>query len=317
MKKRAYLIISLLFTLFSCKENKVNNIYDDNNQLQIIIEKLISEWSDADSSKDLVFLSTLYDESVLFYGTQMKRDDCIKNKQILFKKNPNFNQIIYGSIKIEYVSTDTVKCIFLKRVSIDNVTKDYPSYLLLTKVNDSWKISVEGDSITDKNLSKIKYNIPDEAKIGDYNGDGKTEYVWLVPPKFPKENDENYSIDSCIGMCNCVLEFSDKSIPPVPVSNCIGGIPNNEGDLNNDNADEVGILPDWWTSCWIEYQVFTYENSKWSYVIEPFSTHCNQWDSGIDAIQKDKYRDGYVIINYSMFTEDSIVTLSKSIPILN
>ena len=156
--------------------------------------------------------------------------------------------------------------------------------------------------------------IPSDAVEGDFDGDGTTEYVWLVPPKFPEvQNEDNFG--ECDGLCECYLKFSNDKIPPIKLEDCIGGAPVKEGDLNNDGADEVGILPQWWTSCWRNYQVYTLRNNKWKYVVAPFPTHCNQWEEGVDAIKKDNSKQGYVIIHYSLFTDEDIVVLSKSVQV--
>ena len=126
-----------------------------------------------------------------------------------------------------------------------------------------------------------------------------------MPPKFPKEQNED-NFGDCDGLCECYLMFSNDKIPPIKLENCIGGTPVNEGDLNNDGADEIGILPEWWTSCWRDYHVYTFRNNEWKYVVAPFATHCNQWEEGVDAIKKDDSKQGYVIINYSYFTGEEI-----------
>ena len=155
-------------------------------------------------------------------------------------------------------------------------------------------------------------DIPADAISGDFNGDGKLDYMWLQKPEIlPNEED-------CVSGCVSYIRFSDPSIPTIEVPNSIGGSPSNQGDLNGNGTDEIGLLPDWFSSCWREYFVWTLTNQSWRYLVEPFSTHCNQWDEGIRPIEIDPSRSGNVIIRYSEFNEDfEIVTQSKSIDLSN
>ncbi|MGF7081317.1 hypothetical protein [Mucilaginibacter sp. UYCu711] len=134
--------------------------------------------------------------------------------------------------------------------------------------------------------------------------------VWLTPPQLNAEE------TSCVnGDCIAVLHFSDPTIPPIAVKSCIGGTPANLGDLDNDGLDEIGLLPEWFTSCWRNYYVYTFKHGHWQYAVPPISTHCNQWEANIKPITKDPTRKGFVKINYSAFQHDSIVVKTKSVPI--
>ncbi len=292
---------------------------NNNNKKSIInnteVGKLVVNWDKAHNSKDVKVFSELFDNYVLFYGTRLDKNSCIESKLSFFKKHPDFYEQIFGDIQIENQNDNSIKCSFIKRVTLNQMTKDYPSYLTFKKVDNDWKIIIEGDLVTDKNLAKRKENdisIPKNAVKGDFNGDGISEYVWLVKPKFLKKHSEE-SIGECDGNCECYLKFSDNNIPSIKIENCIGGFPVNEGDLNDDGADEIGILPDWWTSCWRDYEVFTFRNGNWKYLVEPFPTHCNQWDNGTKAIVKDLNKSGYVIIKYSVHTGTDIITKTKSL----
>ena len=150
---------------------------------------------------------------------------------------------------------------------------------------------------------------PKNAVRGDFDGDGVPEYVWLVPPVVVLEEME------CKGDCTSNLRFSNARLPAIPMVNCIGGKPTNLGDLNGDGADEIGLLPEWFSSCWSSYHVFTYRTAAWTHLVQPFSTHCNQWEAKVKPIEKDPSQPGHVLVHYSESTDKAIVVRTKSIAI--
>jgi hypothetical protein len=155
-------------------------------------------------------------------------------------------------------------------------------------------------------------DIPSDAVSGDFNGDGILDYMLIQKPELASNNEE------CVGDCISYIKFSDPSIPEIEVPNSIGGTPSNLGDLNGNGTDEIGLLPDSFSSCWREYFVWTFTNQSWGYLVDPFSTHCNQWDEGIRPIEIDPSRRGNVIIRYSELDDDlNSVTRSKSINLSN
>jgi len=307
MKTPIYFItLLLLVALIICGNKPSKPISSGNDDFKL----LVNSWNKAHSAKGGAVLSALYSNSVLYYGKQKDKAECIKLKLSLFQKQPDFLQQIVGEISTERVSDNEVKCNFTKRVTVNRKTKDYPSYLQFKKIDGRWKIVIESDLVTDKNLAgQKKGRIPKEAVKGDFNGDGTPEYAWLVAPKI-KENEMK-----CIGDCNSYIKFSDTSIPDIKIENCIGGRPDNLGDLNNDRKDEIGLLPEWFTSCWKGYFVWTLKNNRWIYAVNPISTHCNQWEQGVKPIEIDLKHKGYVLIRYSEMTDNDIVTKTKSVPI--
>ena len=322
MKTNFFTIASLLFALtiaISCASPKPSDSNEDTTSTEVQTEEtdfvaLVKEWNKANSSKDYEALSKLFDNNVLFYGMQLNKNACIENKQMAFKKSPDFYQQIYGDVDVEKISDTEVKCSFVKRVTIDGQTNDYPSYLNFRKVGDEWKISVESDLITDENLAKRaekknltremgeRYDVPGTY---DFNGDGKKESCYLLEPK--KYNDEDHFME-CEGDCNCLIMFSDSNIPPIEVETCIGGKPKIYGDLDGNGTIEIGIWPWWWTSCWHTFYIYTLENGEWKDFVEPFPVHCNLLEaleeSSDQIIEPVPGQKGMFKILYSYFDEE-------------
>ncbi len=314
MKKLFIKFVGMLicFSLLnSCKNNSSNKTNESISDTADF-KQLVADWNKAHSSKDVGVFSNLFKNSILYYGVQQDKNTCIESKLSLFKKYPDYYQQIFGDIQVEKINDNEVKCSFVKRVTVNQATTDYPSYLTFKKSTDSWKIVTEGDLVTDKNLANKAENItaiPEDAIEGDFNGDGKLDYMWLKAPKLKTEEMD------CVGECTSFIKFSDPTIPSIEVPSCIGGYPSNAGDLNKNGTDEIGLLPEWFTSCWRTYFVWTFKNGAWINAVEPFHTHCNQWEEEIKPIEIDLNKEGNVIIRYSENTDEDIVTKSKSVKI--
>ena len=326
MKKFPYLIATTFLTLIivcSCGSPKPAETEKETDQKTLAEVEIISnqdaialsnKWNEANSTKDVGILSNLYDKRVMYYGMQMDKNECIENKLAFFNKKTDFKQEIVGEVIVENISNSEIKCIFTKKVTVDGNTTDYPSYLQFRKVGEEWKISVEGDLVTDENLAKRveKKNLSQEmgerhdvSGTYDFNGDGKKELCYLLEPK--KYNDEDHFME-CEGECNCLIMFSDSNIPPIEVESCIGGKPKIYGDLDGNGTIEIGIWPWWWTSCWHTFYIYTLVDGEWEYFVEPFSVHCNLMDeleeSGEPIITPVEGQKGMFKIRYSYFDEE-------------
>lgn len=119
-------------------------------------KKIVMSWNDAHNRNDMASFTELFEDEVNFYHTILPKIALIQKKKDLLKKYPNFNQQISGEILSEKLSENEVKCSFSKEVNVNSKVTYYPSYLILKKSDGDWKISVEGDLVTDKNIAKKK-----------------------------------------------------------------------------------------------------------------------------------------------------------------
>ncbi len=176
-----------------------------------------------------------------------------------------------------------------------------------TKQNNSVYASKNNSIlIRDTIWSKIK---------GDFNGDGVMESAFLVCPN-TSDLTVKYSVEK-ENHSNSYVSFSNSKIPHIPVQNCIGGIIANEKDLNNDGSDEIGILPYWWTSDWMEYFVYCLNKNAWQQLVNPISVKGSMYDEGIDVIKKHPAKFGQVIIQYSTSNDSGEWIVKEKIERIN
>ena len=140
---------------------------------------------------------------------------------------------------------------------------------------------------------------PKEDTIsGDFNGDGKAEKAWFKDRGSAVFEDcEQHSSE---GSCKGIVDFSDKSIRHLVIDYCPVGIFKNEGDINCDGKDEIGVMPGWFTSGCRYYYLFTYKKNRWIESCPPVSSSLNMREAGIVPIEKDSTRKGYAVIRESM-----------------
>ncbi|KMQ64188.1 hypothetical protein ACM39_16825 [Chryseobacterium sp. FH2] len=141
---------------------------------------------------------------------------------------------------------------------------------------------------------------------GDFDGNGKKEYAYI------KVSDCS---DDCDGKCETIIYFSDKNIKPFTISPANSGTLYNLEDINHDGKDDIGFYPNWCTSCWHPFYVYTYKKNNWEPLVSPISTHCSQWEDDKFPIKKDPEKKGNVIITSSVWKDDDIKINSKSIKV--
>jgi len=128
-----------------------DNVSDDTDE-----KRVISNWTDGLNNRDLSSLHNLYAENVHYYGKYLTPDEIVSIQRKLLEKYDDFNQAIVSDITSQTTSNGDIRLDFTKRVFYNSQTDDYPSYLIIRKYDNGFKIVTESDLVTDRNLSKNK-----------------------------------------------------------------------------------------------------------------------------------------------------------------
>jgi hypothetical protein len=126
----------------------------------VAVKTLVSEWNAAHSLDKLETLSSLYSDTVNFYGRSLRNRQCLSITEAALEKNEDFQQTLKNELVLSRYSNGVVRCDFVKTVSYNKNVVDYPSYLIVKQFGRRYLIVGESDLVTDRNLG----NVP---KLGD------------------------------------------------------------------------------------------------------------------------------------------------------
>jgi hypothetical protein len=269
------LLLYCSIMLFACnsnpnqaKENQVPLPKPAQTRPQLLSDLLL-KWNDYHAIDKVDSLQFLYAEKVSFYGQfDLNKEVCVQKTKAIIVGSPDFQQRI-DSIRWRFGIKDSSKvyCFFLKTVFQKNKPVTYQAYLNFewNSTLQQYQISNEGDDTTDENLEKQAVESDQIYEKGDYNGDSIPEKMWLrLESPTPELNSWS------------TIRFSDKKIPVLFVENCIWGVPRNEGDLDGDGADEISLIPGWYTSRFTTFRVFTLKKGRWHHLIP--GIYCSRFD---------------------------------------
>lgn len=118
------------------------------------MQDFLSEMDNYINKFDADYLDIFYSENVKLFGTQMTKDKALK---AIGNQVGKFNDYEQLSIcpRVTKIDDRTIRCDYIKRVTISGKQTDYETYLVLVKDdNGLYTIVEESDKTTDRNLSK-------------------------------------------------------------------------------------------------------------------------------------------------------------------
>lgn len=187
----------------------------------------------------------------------------------------------------------------------EDIEEDINDYRIIAIFTSDYKLKKEikyHEAGSDWEIyeSYIKGYPESDTLVGDFNGDGQQDTAW-----FTRSETIEYYIKNraCIGS----FEFSNKKIRPLKLGNCCGGTFKNEGDLDDNGTDEIGVMCyDLIGGC-RDYYVFSYINNEWKIILPPIETSLSMREAGIVLVEKDEMNKGYITIrNILWFLNDSL-----------
>lgn len=124
------------------------------------IEMIATTWAEANAAHDIDRLTTMYSNSITFYGRRKAVSVCMQEKQDFFTKNPDYS-ISISDLDIDFYKSGIVKCNFIKHETWGGKTRNPQlGYLLLKKSGNQYQIIAESDQRMDTQLGT-------QPKLGD------------------------------------------------------------------------------------------------------------------------------------------------------
>ena len=137
-------------------EEKISRMTDFDSY----ITALVGQWDKAHNSQDNDIFLELYAPQVHYYGQYWDSRKCVEDKMRLFRRYSVFRQYSVN-LHGEELADGRIKVSFEKHVHYDGKDEVFPSYLVVEKQEqqlsfNGWRIVVESDEITDRNLERRK-----------------------------------------------------------------------------------------------------------------------------------------------------------------
>ena len=85
---------------------------------------------------------------------------------------------------------------------------------------------------------------------------------------------------------NCKIFIRGEYKKSLKLKGITGAWIYDEGDLNGDGTNEIGVMPGYYGSACRGYQIYTYKNHKWK-MLYNISTHLGDREKGIDYVKRE------------------------------
>lgn len=114
---------------------------------------VVNAWCRAINNWNLDSLRILYSDTVLYYGTELPAERCVKDKMVYMAPFDAFYLHSPVSVSVSQQTEHIYRCDFNKKYRFQGKTYTYPSYLLIFDDGFNCEIIGESDLVTDRKLA--------------------------------------------------------------------------------------------------------------------------------------------------------------------
>lgn len=271
-----------------------NHAADDDQN----IARIVRDWNSSLNNRDSRLARTVYSDKVYFYGEELSGERCIEIRNKNASKTPGWKQFIDEPINVSDLGDGRKLASFTKSSIASGRDKPHhhEAYLIFARDHrGEWRIAEESDQTTDKNLRKraSAKRIPAEAISGDFDGDGRTDHLWVTATY----DDDGYAVGPVR------LASDNPALTGLEWDATRGAMLLNLGKLDGDGRDYLGVIPAF-DSSWCTF--LTYVNrgrGKWHQPIKEFTV----WLGDEDYVRvRRSSRPGYVVIRANDSESDDV-----------
>ena len=116
-------------------------------------------------------------------------------------------------------------------------------------------------------------------------------------------------ICEAIDSCTVRIKSLTVNVSPLQFDEVFGVFVVQEGDLDGDGTEEIGVRTEGSEGNWRDYNVYTIKAGAWNYLIPPIILHSSDFygtlSQGKDVVRPSK-RKGYVDIKFNRWQNESI-----------
>jgi hypothetical protein len=123
----------------------------------------------------------------------------------------------------------------------------------------AWGILATSASKCKHHFNTAEHRSIDTIVLGDINNDKIIDTAFVKGASYPAENSDSWDCTNC----NTEITFSN-GLPTIYCGNAIGAQVCNIGDIDEDGAAEIMIIPWWFVGCWSQLHFHTLKNSSWN-----------------------------------------------------